>query len=254
MTIDSKPAQSITGSGFPVAGKSDIMKSATTVTASQSPDSNQYKDGVLQGFHNGNPVELHPLDQPLYRAAVTLRPIFQQIRRLQHENVLNFICVAVNDEQQCEFVVYGLAFKGSLIKLLRRTHFNLDWHFKASLIKDLVGGMTYLHGINSSGPSHGNLNAYNCRIDSNFVLKISDFGLHPLRNQEDLAPLSEYDAEDRNYELLLWRAPELLRRIMPANGTQQIILRSPPFRTTFVNHRTVDENVLSDKELVTEVL
>lgn len=57
-----------------------------------------------------------------------------------------------------------------------------------SLIHDIVRGMGYLHA--SEVRSHGNLNSYNCVVDSRFVLKIADFGLHELRkwcpNKSDL--------------------------------------------------------------------
>ncbi|KAH9369111.1 hypothetical protein HPB48_012786 [Haemaphysalis longicornis] len=39
--------------------------------------------------------------------------------------------------------------------------------------------MAYLH--NSVIHSHGNLKSSNCVVDSRFVLKITDFGLHSLR-------------------------------------------------------------------------
>lgn len=50
-------------------------------------------------------------------------------------------------------------------------------------------GMHYLHSTDIR--SHGNLKSSNCVVDSRFVLKIADFGLHSLRksnNDED----SEY--------------------------------------------------------------
>lgn len=49
--------------------------------------------------------------------------------------------------------------------------------------------MHYLHSTDIR--SHGNLKSSNCVVDSRFVLKIADFGLHSLRkanNDED----SEY--------------------------------------------------------------
>lgn len=52
-----------------------------------------------------------------------------------------------------------------------------------------VQGMHYLHSTDIR--SHGNLKSSNCVVDSRFVLKIADFGLHSLRksnNDED----SEY--------------------------------------------------------------
>ena len=53
----------------------------------------------------------------------------------------------------------------------------------------LKQGMHYLHSTDIR--SHGNLKSSNCVVDSRFVLKIADFGLHSLRkanNDED----SEY--------------------------------------------------------------
>ena len=44
----------------------------------------------------------------------------------------------------------------------------------------LFQGMAYLHS--SEIRSHGNLKSSNCVVDSRFVLKITDFGLHSLRS------------------------------------------------------------------------
>lgn len=55
----------------------------------------------------------------------------------------------------------------------------LDRVFRGSLIHDIVRGMVYLHA--SEVKSHGNLKSSNCVVDSRFVLKIADFGLHELR-------------------------------------------------------------------------
>jgi atrial natriuretic peptide receptor A len=49
--------------------------------------------------------------------------------------------------------------------------------------------MHYLHG--SEIRSHGNLKSSNCVVDSRFVLKVTDFGLHSLRGLPD-------DADDDN--------------------------------------------------------
>lgn len=47
--------------------------------------------------------------------------------------------------------------------------------------------MNFLHSTDIR--SHGNLKSSNCVVDSRFVLKITDFGLHKLRqaaNEDDL--------------------------------------------------------------------
>lgn len=43
--------------------------------------------------------------------------------------------------------------------------------------------MSYLHS--SEIKSHGSLKSSNCVVDSRFVLKIADFGLHSLRSPSD---------------------------------------------------------------------
>ena len=42
-------------------------------------------------------------------------------------------------------------------------------------------GMAFLHG--SELKTHGNLKSSNCVVDSRFVLKLTDFGLHRLRQE-----------------------------------------------------------------------
>lgn len=74
----------------------------------------------------------------------------------------------------------------------------LDRVFRGSLIHDIVRGMGYLHA--SEIRSHGNLKSTNCLVDSRFVLKIADFGLHELRKPHPLDP-----DEDRN-SYAYWRS------------------------------------------------
>lgn len=55
--------------------------------------------------------------------------------------------------------------------------------FTKYLIFFVVKGMHYLH--TTSIHSHGQLKSSNCVVDSRFVLKITDFGLHELRKSTD---------------------------------------------------------------------
>ena len=49
----------------------------------------------------------------------------------------------------------------------------------------LLQGMAYLHGTDLR--SHGNLKSTNCVVDSRFVVKITDFGLHYFRHNPEFA-------------------------------------------------------------------
>jgi len=56
--------------------------------------------------------------------------------------------------------------------------------------------MSYLHS--SDVRSHGSLKSSNCVVDSRFVLKITDFGLHIVRSCAE-------DADDRD-SYAYWRS------------------------------------------------
>ncbi|KAH8023139.1 hypothetical protein HPB51_011253 [Rhipicephalus microplus] len=90
------------------------------------------------------------------------------------------------------FIDYALASDG--LDILENEEIKLDWMFRYSLMHDLVKGMAYLH--NSEIHSHGNLKSSNCVVDSRFVLKITDFGLHNLR---------AYDENENEDTYAYWR-------------------------------------------------
>jgi tRNA A-37 threonylcarbamoyl transferase component Bud32 len=74
-----------------------------------------------------------------------------------------------------------------------------DW-----VISVCFQGMSYLHS--SDVRSHGSLKSSNCVVDSRFVLKITDFGLHSLR-------YSGEDADDKD-SYAYWRS-KFTRKYIP---------------------------------------
>lgn len=95
--------------------------------------------------------------------------------------------------------------------------------------------MIYIHG--SDIKSHGNLTSSNCLVNGRLVVKIGDFGLHFLRQYDDIDPNSH-----EFWKRKLWTAPELLRdENPPPQGTQEgdvysfsivmheVIVREGPF-------------------------
>ncbi|OWA49808.1 Atrial natriuretic peptide receptor 2 [Hypsibius exemplaris] len=184
---------------------------------------------------------------PDLAAQVGLLKSLSQITNLQR-----FIGIAVSPQNTCEFIIAEMCAKGSLTDILHNETFKLDWSFKNSLIRDTVFGMTQIH--TSPVVSHGNLNSHTCLIDSRFTLKITDYGLPFFRKRSDLAQpkLTPDEEQQRNYEFLLWRAPELLRQRGDVYSfaiiLQQIILRSGPFELPG------EPLELSNREIIQEII
>ena len=101
-----------------------------------------------------------------------------QMKNLQHNHIVTFIG-ACFEPPSASFLVTEYCPKGSLQDILENDEIKLDWMFRYSLMHDIIKGMAYLH--TSEMHVHGNLKSSNCVVDSRFVLKITDFGLHSLR-------------------------------------------------------------------------
>lgn len=99
------------------------------------------------------------------------------MKDLANDHLVKFYGACIENPNCCILSEYCP--KGSLQDILEDEEIKLDWIFKMSLIQDLTRGMHYLH--NSDIRSHGSLKSSNCVVDSRFVLKITDFGLHFLR-------------------------------------------------------------------------
>ncbi|GBM93806.1 Receptor-type guanylate cyclase Gyc76C [Araneus ventricosus] len=162
------------------------------------------------------------------------------MKDLRHDNLNPFTGACVDPPNIC--IVTEYCAKGSLKDVLENEDVKLDNMFNASIIGDIVRGMTYLH--DSQLRSHGNLKSTNCLVDSRWVVKIADFGLHELKFGADSGDDDSTDFE-KQCAKLLWRAPELLRdpNARPS-GTQkgdvysfgiilyEIMARSGPFGQT----------------------
>ncbi|KAK3850789.1 hypothetical protein Pcinc_042526 [Petrolisthes cinctipes] len=135
------------------------------------------------------------------------------MKDLQYEHLVRFIGLCVEAKPYCA-VFTEYCPKGSLQDILENDSIKLDPMFKMSLMHDIVKGMAFLHS--SEIRTHGNLKSSNCVVDSRFVLKLTDFGLHNLRGEKDNPDTHAY------WRGKLWRAPELLRHTNPPEeGTQR---------------------------------
>ncbi|XP_070178422.1 atrial natriuretic peptide receptor 2-like [Littorina saxatilis] len=156
--------------------------------------------------------------KPVGRQHISItKPLLLEIKRikdLQNDHLVRFHGICIDPPHQCILTEYCP--KGSLQDVLENEQIKLDWMFRYSIMQDIVRGMTYLHSTEIR--SHGALKSTNCVVDSRFVVKITDFGLHYFREKEE-------EIEDNSfahYRNLLWTAPELLRlQNRPPDGSQK---------------------------------
>ncbi|XP_013783431.2 atrial natriuretic peptide receptor 1-like, partial [Limulus polyphemus] len=202
------------------------------------------------GYYKGVIVAI----KPLVKTRIEInRPLLLELKRmkdLQNDHIVRFIGACVDPPYCCLVTEYCP--KGSLQDILENEEIKLDWMFRCSLLQDTVKGMAYLH--NSDVRSHGNLKSSNCVVDSRFVLKITDIGLHALRTPEENDNKETY----AYWRKKLWTAPEILRMPDPTpEGTQkgdvysfaiiasEVVVRQGPFYLNEVD--------LSPKEIIERV-
>ncbi|RWS01832.1 atrial natriuretic peptide receptor 1-like isoform X3, partial [Dinothrombium tinctorium] len=164
---------------------------------------------VKTGYYKGTVVAIKTINKSRVEVNRSLMLEMKKVKDLQHDHIVRFIGACIDPPSMCLVTEYCP--KGSLQDILENEEIKLDWMFRYSLMHDIVKGMSYLHS--SDIKSHGNLKSSNCVVDSRFVLKITDFGLHSLRGSD------ENDNED---SYVHWKPPEILRHHNPpVEGTQK---------------------------------
>ncbi|XP_067133118.1 atrial natriuretic peptide receptor 1-like isoform X3 [Centruroides vittatus] len=202
-------------------------------------------------YYKGTVVAIKAVNKNKIEFSRSLLLELKRMKDLQHNHIVRFLGACLDPPHCCLVTEYCP--RGSLQDILENDEIKLDWMFRCSLMHDIVKGMAYLH--NSEIRSHGNLKSSNCVVDSRFVLKITDFGLHSLRTYDE----NENEDSYAHWRRKLWTAPELLRAInAPPEGTQkgdvysfaiiayEIVGRQGPFYLGRIE--------LSPKEIVERVL
>ncbi|XP_059059119.1 guanylate cyclase 32E-like [Achroia grisella] len=190
-----------------------FISACNTNKTSMPQDVDTRRAHTTIALYRGNIVAVKRLQKKSIDVTRAIRKELKQIRELRHENLTTFVGVCV--ESGSSYVVSAYCSRGSLARVLADRDLHLDDMFVASLVADLLRGLTYLH--DSPLISHGNLTSSNCLVDSRWVLQIADYGLHNLKS-------GCVDSEDalRMERRMLWRAPELLRDPNPpARGSQK---------------------------------
>ncbi|KAM7315091.1 atrial natriuretic peptide receptor 1 [Ixodes scapularis] len=226
---------SISAPGF----GSRLSLTRASLASSNSSEAMFFGDGRRQmfigtGLYKGMVVAIRPFNKMKLEVTRSLLVELKNMKDLQHDHIVRFLGVCEDSPHCCLVTEYCP--RGSLQDILENDEIKLDWMFRYSLMHDIVKGMAYLHS--SVLHSHGNLKSSNCVVDSRFVLKITDFGLHCLRSSDNNENHDSY----AYWRRMLWTAPELQRACdAPSAGTQkgdvysfaiiahEIVLRQGPF-------------------------
>ncbi|KJH41566.1 ligand-binding protein, receptor family [Dictyocaulus viviparus] len=99
--------------------------------------------------------------------------VLKELKLIENENLNKFYGIAFN--QQNEFIVmWVFCSRGSLEDILFNDELKLGRNFQVSFAKDVVKGLSFLHG--SPLIYHGLLCLQNCLVDSNWTVKLTNFG------------------------------------------------------------------------------
>ncbi|KAK5973885.1 Receptor-type guanylate cyclase gcy-5 [Trichostrongylus colubriformis] len=121
---------------------------------------------------------------------------FPQMRKLDHDNVNRFIGLSIDGAEY--LAIWRMCSRGTLQEIIVKGSLLFDPFFMLCIMRDIAEGLRYLH--NSFIGCHGRLRSECCMVTDSWQVKISDYGLGSLREDERLKK-----------KRMLWVAPEHLR-------------------------------------------
>ncbi|XP_011145363.1 guanylate cyclase 32E [Harpegnathos saltator] len=175
------------------------------VSLSSNPDADfRYSMIYTQiGVYKGRIFAVKKVRKKSIEITREMKKELKMMRDLRHDNLISFIGACTDPPNICIVVEYSA--RGSLKDILENEDIKLDNMFMASLVGDIIRGMIYLH--ESVIKYHGSLSTSNCLVDSRWVVKLADFGLHEFKRDAECDPSDVI----KKYHGLLYKAPELLR-------------------------------------------
>ncbi|KAK3591718.1 hypothetical protein CHS0354_019483 [Potamilus streckersoni] len=197
------------------------------------------------GTYKGQLVALKMYEKRNLQINRKMQKEMKLMRDLRHTNTNAFLGTCIDPPYF--IIVTEYCPKGSLLDILENEDLKLDDMFIASLVKDIIQGMIFIH--DSELHYHGNLKSSNCVVNSRWSLQITDFGLLEVR-------AGTYKQEDEHayYRNLFWKAPEHLRKSPLAGSPKgdvysfaiilhEIFGRAGPFGYSRMSPREVIERV-----------
>lgn len=131
------------------------------------------------------------------------------MKQIRHPNLLMFYGAGVN-AQNHPFIVTEIMSNGSLKRLLHDHSHALSWEVRIRMARDIAMGMAHLH---ANGAVHRDLKADNCFLDSEYRVKVADFGTSRSRQRKRQSRRLRSPTSLASGGIagsLLWMAPEVL--------------------------------------------
>eukprot|EP00002_Diphylleia_rotans_P036047 TRINITY_DN7910_c0_g1_i4.p1 TRINITY_DN7910_c0_g1~~TRINITY_DN7910_c0_g1_i4.p1 ORF type:complete len:640 (-),score=79.87 TRINITY_DN7910_c0_g1_i4:70-1989(-) len=120
--------------------------------------------------------------------------------KLRHPNVILFIGVVVDPQNL--WIVTEFMGRGSLHDVIHDFNQKLSWHLVIAMAMDAARGMQYLHHFKPP-IVHCDLKSKNILVDNQYNVKVCDFGMSKVRNDEQATNLA--------VGTIQWTAPEVIR-------------------------------------------
>uniref|UniRef100_A0A915CRS4 guanylate cyclase n=1 Tax=Ditylenchus dipsaci TaxID=166011 RepID=A0A915CRS4_9BILA len=178
-----------------------------------------------------------------------------ELKRLNHDNLTNFLGISYNEGDRF-YLCHNLVERGTLEDYINDLDFQLDNTFRSAFLRDILKGIQYLH--KSPVGYHGLLSLQNVLIDTNWVLKLTNFGIANLLNKAierehlkliEIIPLTTYmtsapeNLSDVSYGRMYPKGTALGDVYSFGMVLYHVLFRLAPF----------DRTTLSPKEILEEV-
>ncbi|KAF8371782.1 hypothetical protein PRIPAC_78211 [Pristionchus pacificus] len=140
----------------------------------------------------------------------------EQMKGAVHDNANPFLGICFNEKEEL-FLVWKFCNRGTLQDIIYNDQIQMDTKFHGALIKDIIGGLEYLHA--SPIGYHGSLTPWSCLIDRNWMIKLADYGVaEPIERWEKQQWITVDDLKDdedkcnaKQKTSALYDAPEMLK-------------------------------------------
>ncbi|CAH3045236.1 unnamed protein product [Porites lobata] len=192
---------------------------------------------LSKGIYRGKSVLVKKVSEGISHLTENMKIEIRQACEIRHVNLNPYVGICA--EFPDVLIVSEYCAKGSLQDILLNETIKLDWTFRMSFASDIARGMEELH--KTSIGCHGNLKSTNVLVDSYWICKVADHGLHSFRENKLIT-----EERLQCQSALFWTAPEHLRSTADIGKSQpgdvysygimlqEIALREKPFSTSLL--------------------